>query len=572
MGNLRARAAACGIEPGYHDYTGEWQPAPDKTLQLLVDALEPEFESLPALDEPWATVGAQRCYPPPGRRLWGWSLQLYALRSTASWGMGDLSDLRVFGERARREQGTNTLMVNPIGASTPGAGMQPSPYFPGSRIFRNPVYLGIDELAGSSAVADALRPAARRMNSSERIDRDAVWALKRPALRALFDDFKGSGSFDRYRAQQGPPLKDYSTFTAIAERHGADWRTWPDELSAPGASGVESFRRDHENAVEFHSYLQWLIDEQLAEAAGVTGLINDLPVGVDPAGADAWVFRGAFAEGFHVGAPPDDFNRRGQDWGAAPFHPARLASMHYEPFIRTIRAAFKHAAGLRIDHVMGLFRLFWIPHGCDPTEGTYVRYPAGALLDLLAAESQRARAFVVGEDLGTVEDGVREALRARDVLSYRLLIFEPSAHSIPAESMAAVSTHDLPTIAGVWTGSDLEDQRQAGVLPAPELLNEMRQRLATASGCEQDAAVPEVVQRAYSSLAATEARIVTVTPEDALGETRRPNMPGTIDTWPNWCIPLPATLEEFFGSTRVRQLAGALRGLGRDPAGSANVQ
>ncbi|MEX2587266.1 MAG: 4-alpha-glucanotransferase [Actinomycetota bacterium] len=570
MSNLRARAAACGIEPGYHDSTGEWQAAPVETLRRLLEALEPGIESLPPLDEPWIPDAAERCHLPGNLRAWGWSLQLYALRSAASWGIGDLGDLAVFARRARREQGAGLVMVNPLGASTPGAHMQPSPYLPSSRVFRNPVYLGLDQLADTPAPEDPLRGAVGRLNASELIDRDAVWALKLPALAALFDNFEGSESFDRYRAEEGTPLADFATFSAIAEQHGADWRAWPADLQAPTAPGVEPFRRRHPDAVLFHSYLQWLIDEQLSLAAQEAGLINDLPVGIDPAGADAWVFRGAFAEGFNIGAPPDDFNRRGQNWGAAPFHPARLAAMHYEPFIRTIRAAFRHTAGLRIDHVMGLFRLFWIPHGCDPIEGTYVRYPARALLDLLAAESRRAQAFVVGEDLGTVQDGVREALAARDVLSYRLLIFEPSVESLPRNSMATVSTHDLPTVAGIWTGSDLDDQNRAEVLSAPQTLGEMRGRLAAASGLPHGAAVSEVVQSVYSSLAATDARIVTATPEDALGEPRRPNMPGTVDSWPNWCIPLPKTMEEFFDSPGVQQLAETLTGRGRDPGGSAN--
>lgn len=569
MTDLLARAAACGIEAGYHDYTGRWQPAPEATLERILEALEPDREALPALDRSWSPPGALRCHLPKDLRGWGWAVQLYGVRSNRSWGIGDLGDLSAFVARAT-EQGASFVMYSPLGAPAPGNPMQTSPYFPGSRTYRNPVYLAIDHVAGYGPELDHLRVRGRRLNNSALVDRDAVWAIKASALEHLFGRFAGHNSFDRYCAEGGAPLEHFATFCALGESHGPDWSSWPPDLHRPGGRAVAEFRDNHRRQVEFHKYLQWLLDVQLAGAASNGGLINDLPVGIDPAGADAWVFRGAFAEGFSVGAPPDEFNRGGQDWGAAPLHPARLAALDYEPFRRTIRAALRHACGLRIDHVMGLFRLFWIPHGCDPTEGTYVRYPAAALLDVLAEESRSAEAFVVGEDLGTVEPGVREALHARNVLSYRLLIFEPDLEQVPEEALAAVTTHDLPTVPGIWSGSDAADQERAAVVPAPDALADMRSRLAAATGCREGDPVEEVVERVYCALSSGRARLVAVAPEDLAGQTRRPNMPGTTDTWPNWCIPLPLTLEDFFASTRVLRLARCLTDRARTPRAPAS--
>ena len=253
----------------------------------------------------------------------------------------------------------------------------------------------------------------------------------------------------------------------LAEQFGRDWREWPDKYRHPGNPEVVRFGKIQRRRVRFHQWVQWLVDRQLAAASSAVPVMHDMALGVDPAGADAWMWQDVFALGMSVGAPPDEFNTRGQDWGVPPFNPWALRAAGYRPFVETIRAALRHAGGLRLDHVMGLFRQWWVPAGASAADGVYVRYPAGDLLDIVALECQRAGAYAVGEDLGTVEDEVRTELRARGVLSYKVLWFEDRPPSeYPVQALASVSTHDLPTVAGMWTGSDLDDQRKLGMEPA----------------------------------------------------------------------------------------------------------
>ncbi len=336
-----------------------------------------------------------RCHLPRGLRAWGWAVQLYAARSRESWGIGDLADLGRLGRWSRRDLGAGLLLVNPLGAATPVTPLQPSPYCPTSRRFRHPIYLRIEEVPGAdSARLDLEKLAAqgRALDAERRIDRDAVYRLKLSALERLWSRFEGDGAFDRYRAEQGEALAGFATFCALAERHGRDWRGWPGEVRRPDALGVARFRLERAERVRFHQWLQWLVDGQLARASAEIPMMHDLPVGVDPGGADAWAWQDVLSTGATVGAPPDLYNTRGQDWGLPPFVPHRLAEVGYRPFVETIRANLRHAGGLRIDHVMGLFRLYWIPKGMSPTEGAYVRYPADDLLAIVALESHRAGA------------------------------------------------------------------------------------------------------------------------------------------------------------------------------------
>src|SRR5438876_10868825 len=367
------------------------------------------------------------CHLPEGLRTWGWAAQLYGVRSVESWGIGDLADLRRLA-RWSVELGAGALLINPLGASIPVLPQEPSPYFPSSRRYRNPIYLRIEEVPGAAephADIERLAGLGRALTADRRIDRDQVYRLKLEALGRLWSRFGGDPAFEGYCAAEGAGLVDFATFSALAEHHGRGWHGWPEEHRHPASPGVARFRAAHEDRVRFHQWLQWLADEQLRQAAESLRVIQDLPIGVDANGADAWAWQDLMALGVSVGAPPDDFSPRGQDWGLPPFIPHRLRSARYEPFIQTIRAALRHAGGLRIDHVMGLFRLFWIPRGMTAADGAFVRYPVDDLLAIVALESHRARAFVVGEDLGTVEGGVRERLAAQRVLSYRLLWFEP---------------------------------------------------------------------------------------------------------------------------------------------------
>ncbi|HEX9992792.1 MAG TPA: 4-alpha-glucanotransferase [Acidimicrobiales bacterium] len=505
-------------------------------------------------------VAPRRCHLPADLRTWGLTVQLYAARSRTSWGLGDLADLRRIGEWSAGA-GAGMLAVNPLHGALPLPAQQPSPYYPSSRRYRNPLYLRVEEVPGAAEVADVERLAAagRGLNGDRRIDRDEVFALKSAALEALWERFPGDPAFDRWLAERGDDLAGYATFCALCEHHGSGWNEWPEEHRRPGSPAVGAFARSNDRRVGYHGWLQWLLDRQVQAAGEATPLVHDLAIGVDPAGADAWQWQEVLATGVRVGAPPDEFNTTGQDWGLPPFVPWRLRAAGYDPFVQTVRSGLRHAGGLRFDHVMGLFRLFWIPEGRSPADGTYVRYHATDLLDILALESVRAGAFVVGEDLGTVEPWIREALTDRGVLSYRLLWFEegdPSGY--PRQALAAVTTHDLPTVAGLWTGSDLEVQRELDLEPNEESTAKMRDRLATMVGADDDTPVGDVVVGAYRLLATAPSMVLSATLDDALGVEERPNVPGTISEWPNWSLGLPVPLEDALASEQVKAVADAL--------------
>jgi 4-alpha-glucanotransferase len=588
---------AWGVAPGYHDIEGRWVQANSETVSRVLSAMGAEGHpspggavviragQAPSLDcpaeivtEDGAVMSAQTALPPdlpigyhtlrrvgdgsetrlivsPGRchlpadlRAWGWAAQLYAVRSRRSWGIGDLADLRELG-RWGACLAAQTLLVNPLDAPLPGLPQEPSPYHPSSRRFRNPLYIRVEEVPGAERLGEHLAPlarAARDLNRQRLIERDRVFPLKMQALEELFASFEDSAEFRCYRHTEGRGLTDHATFCALYEIQGSPWQSWPAELRHPDLPAVRRFREDQRCRVRFHEWLQWLLDRQLATAAREIGLVHDLPIGVRADGADAWAWQDVFPAGISVGAPPDPFNREGQDWAVPPFDPWRLRKAGYEPFIQTLRAAFRHGVGLRVDHVMGLFRLFWIPAGMGPAQGVYVRYPHRELLDILSLESRRAGAFVVGEDLGTVEDLVREEMVERQILSYFLMWFQdrPPAEYRP-ESLAALTTHDLPTLAGIWEGTDPDET--------------VRQRLLRHTGVSNGQPTEEVVAAAHRALASSPSRVLAATLEDALGVAERPNRPGTTVEWPNWSLALPLMLEDLRRDPRPVRLAGLLR-------------
>jgi 4-alpha-glucanotransferase len=532
-------------------------------------------------------VAPGRCHLPAelegGGRAWGWAAQLYAVRSRASWGIGDLGDLAGL-LAATAPLGAGFALLNPLHAAMP---TEPSPYNPSSRVFRNPLYLHIEdvpELAGldprDRARVEALARAGQTLLDKDRIDRPAVYRLKDEALRLAQAALgRAPGRRDglaAYRAAT-PNLERFATFCALQHVHGQDWRTWPAAYRHPGRPEVGAFGEQHHLEVAYHAWLQWLLDEQLAAVRpgwGQLGVVNDLAIGFAPDGFDAWSFQDELAAGMSVGAPPDPLGPRGQDWGLPAFVPDRLTAGGYAPFAQTIRAGMAHAAGLRIDHVMGLFRLFWIPEGAEPAQGTYVRYPADDLLGVLALESAAAQALVVGEDLGTVEPGVRERLAAEGVLSYRLAWFEHGpadgrrrAADYPRLALAATTTHDLPTVAGFFSGTDIDHLYDIGVATpgGPEQADQEAQRESLCRLLEEEGllapderSVPAIVAALYGFLARTPSMLVAATLEDAVESHDRPNVPGTIDQRPNWSLPLPVPLDDLAADPRVRRLAGIL--------------
>ncbi len=492
-------------------------------------------------------VSPGRCWLPEGWRAWGWTVQLYATRSRHSWGIGDLADLRAVREWAQTLR-AGFLLVNPLHAVAPTLPQEASPYLPATRRYRNPLYLRVEEVPGVDRVdlSDLSRP-GRALDGERVIDRDRVWRLKREALERIFAAGGGDDArFGRWRRSEGPSLEEFATWCTLAEEHGPSWLDWPAPAQDPHGDAVAAFAERRADRVSFHAWLQWLLDEQLRSASGDLTVIQDLPIGVSGGGADAWAWQDTMAAGVKVGAPPDAFNAAGQDWGSPPLTPWRLRRAEYRPFIESVRATMAAAGGVRIDHVMGLFRLWWVPEGALPGAGAYVRYPSEDLLDIVALESHRARSVVVGEDLGTVEPGVREALADQNMLSYRLLWFEQEDPADwPVKALAAVTTHDLPTVAGLWSGSDVEEQRRYTDAGDEELQQGRRALLERLrGGVPADASVDEVVQAAHRRLGRAPCTLLAATLDDAVAEERRPNIPGVVDR-DNWSISLPVTVEDL---------------------------
>ncbi|KAA6217700.1 4-alpha-glucanotransferase [Streptomyces filamentosus] len=540
--------------------------------------------------------------PEPGARAYGLLVQLYSLLSERSWGMGDLGDLRDLVSWAGRAHGAGFVQVNPLHAGVPGAPSDPSPYRPSSRRFPDPVHLRIERIPeyahldpGRREELDRILAAAAELREGvlakgAEIDRDAVWALKLRALELVAAVEPGPGrraELHDFLAERGRALEDHATYQALAERHGPRWRSWPEELRTPdGAAAAVRADAELTARVDFHCRLAWLTDRQLGEAADAAreagmavGIVHDLAVGVHPEGSDTWARQGDFAAGMSVGAPPDAFNSRGQDWGLPPWRPDALAAAGYAPYRGLLRELLRHAGALRIDHVMGLFRLWWVPEGKEPTEGTYVRYDAEAMLAVLVLEAHRAGALVVGEDLGTVEPGVREALAARGVLGTSVLWFERDWAAgdapLPPEAwrpgcVATATTHDLPSTAARLSGDhvllrhrlgllggDLTRERAADAAETAEWLALLQRLGLLPEGPGDEAAEIRAVHR---FLARTPARLVGVWLPDLVGDRRPQNLPGTWDEYPNWRLPVagpggqPLTLERIASSPRAHAL------------------
>ncbi len=541
---------------------------------VLEDGTEADLPA--ALPLGYHRVGATTVIVTPDRlravpRAWGWMVQLYALRSEESWGMGDYADLATIARRSSVELDAGVLLVNPVQAISPTHPVERSPYSPASRRYQNPIYLRVTATAAYADADQRTREAVlalRPDNHTELIDYDAVWSAKAAALELLWPHHH-----DRVDLDADPALRDFATFCALAERHGPDWRTWPEALRDPATALADPER------VAFHAWLQQLCRAQLDdvrlaahESGMAVGVIHDLPVGVHPGGADTWAQRGTFAPNVTVGAPPDAFNQQGQNWGLPPWRPDRLAALGYAPFREMLRSVLRHADGIRVDHVAGLWRLWWIPPGESPGRGTYVRYDAEAMLGVLALEAHRAGAVVVGEDLGTVEDQVTETLHDRGMLSSAVLWFqrdydEPGHPLVPPEkwtssAMASISTHDLPTVAGFLAAEHVRVRAELGLFDGPvegeysaaELERHQLVELMTQEGVPTD----DLVAAFHTLLAKAPSVLLLTSPQDALGEVRQPNLPGTVDQYPNWRIPLPVTLEEFFADEHVRAVVAAL--------------
>jgi 4-alpha-glucanotransferase len=590
----RARAeAAAGHLPGTIAAARD-RPYPLPGAGVLVDeagarravsgeipaGLEPGWYFLEIGEQRTTVVVAPAALADPARG-WGWMLQLYALHSRGSWGIGDLGDLRGFIDWTGREQGASAVLLNPLHAITPVPPVQPSPYTPSSRRFGTPLALSVTELDAYGradptvrAEVDALRP----VTVGDRIEHDRVWAAKRAALELLWR------SEGRPVPRDGAAdLEEFATFCALAERYGARWSRWPQGLRHPGGPDVAAARRELAPRVAFHGWLQQQVQQQLAgvrDAGRVAGVrvVHDLAVGCDPEGADGWALQDVLALGVRVGAPPDSFSQRGQDWGLPPWRPDRLDATGYAAYRDLLRALLRQADGLRIDHVAGLWRLWWVPPGDSPDRGTYVHYDADVMLAVLALEASRGGALVIGEDLGTVEPEVTDGLAARNMLGSAVLWFArdldaPGQPMLAPErwaerSVATVSTHDLPTASGFLRAEHVRARAELGLLDdvaaeeasagvdRSELVELLREQgLVTG----EDPGEEQLVVAMHALLARSRSRLVLVSPYDVVGEVRQPNLPGTVDEYPNWRLPLPLSLEDLRTDPRVRTVVDTLR-------------
>ncbi len=557
-----------GITDGYFDVGGDWHPTRDDVRAALRDAMgDPvqgpprwfvaegaaptlqgrcdvvledgssvlDLDALPA-DLP---LGYHRLIPhdggpetalvvhparcPSASRAWGVAAQVYALWSERSWGIGDLDDVRTLAMRVARAGGRYVLL-SPLHPPAPTEHPEPSPYFATSRIWLNPLLL---PMVGE-------RPPELRCSPGTLVDRDAVWAHKRTLLWERFQAERTRERWRSWAAAHDEGLVDFSRWCALAEELGPRWREWPEWARHPRSAGLREAFTDPERAAraDFHVWLQWLTGSGL-ELTGRAGaeLIADLAIGFAPDGADAWTFQDDLALDVRVGAPPDLFNPAGQDWGLPPFVPGRLRAGGYRPFIATLRGALAGMAGLRIDHVMGLFRQYWIPPGGGPADGAYVRFPADELLALVALEAHRGGAFVVGEDLGTVEDEVREMLARTGLIGTKVVWFESEPPSRwPEHHLATVTTHDLPTVAGVWTGADSDPR--------------FRERLRAITGLPDGTPVATVTAAVHRALLASPAELRLLAADDLAGAVLRANRPGTVEPR-NWCLRLPLPVDDL---------------------------
>jgi 4-alpha-glucanotransferase len=609
---LIQRAEAAGIATRYENWRHQQVEVPEETLRAILTALAeaPAGTGEPAAPEPAGVEapsgagqgsGAEARAPEAGGRAWGFAVQLYSVRSRGSWGHGDLHDLAELAAWSARELGAGFVLVNPLHAAEPQPPLSPSPYLPMTRRYSSPLYLRIDDIPEYGRLPPATRtriealaaPLRARNTSPGLIDRDEVWAAKRMALELIRQvplTPQRQAAFDAYLEQEGAHLRCWASWCALAEQHGPDWRKWPAELRDRDGGLAATASGRLASAASFHAWLQWLVDDQLAAAqdaavaAGMAhGVIHDLAVGVHPGGADAWAYQDLLVTGISVGAPPDSFNQRGQNWAQPPWHPQRLAAAGFRPLAELFAAAFRHAGGLRIDHVMGLTRLWWVPDGMTADRGAYIRYEHQGTVAALVGEARAAGALAIGEDLGTVDDWIRSYLAEHAVLGTTMAWFaaEPDGSPLrPAhwrrDCMATVGTHDVPTVAGFLTGAQVTERARLGLLTTSE--QEERDSSAASMTAWQDALeaaglltaggrdrLADFTVAMYGYLARTPAVLLGVSLADAVGDVRSQNIPGTSTEYPNWRIPLcdetgaPVLLEELPAVPLLQSVTRAVR-------------
>lgn len=559
-------------------------------------------------------VCPSRAYEPAwlqSGRAAGIAISLYGLRSQRNWGCGDTTDLKALTDWVAERTGTSFIALNPLHAIPNRQPYNTSPYLPNSLFYRNPIYLDIEAIPDFTACPRAAAlfqsPGVRKeiaaLRAAELVEYERVYALKLRFLKLLFEAFLAewrentprTAQLKRYIEKEGDLLHRFavhSTLDQAIHKKCPDvwnWKGWPEEYQDPESSATQAFAKRHWRSVLFYKYTQWQLDLQLASAQqhaierGLSiGLYHDLALATDRLGSDLWAHRDFFVSGCRVGAPPDGFSPKGQDWGFPPPNSDRHVEDGYNLFAESIRKNCRHGGALRIDHVMRFFRLYWIPDGMEATVGTYVRDRFEALLSILALESVRNQVIVIGEDLGTVPDEAREVLHRFGILSYRLLYFEQDNNGrfrppqdYPRDALVSATTHDLPTLAGFWLGRDIEARREAGLLPDEGAYQSMRadrarekQKLLdllvslklVPDWFPRDAAqVPELVGELHNAivgfLASTPSKLMLLNQEDLLKQAEQQNLPGSTAEYPNWRRKMKCTVEELWTSAEIRDFA-----------------
>lgn len=538
------------------------------------------------------------------RRLWGVAAQLYLLRSTRNWGIGDFTDLRKLVELVGG-LGGDVVGLNPLHSLFVDNPEHASPYSPESRLLLNVLYIDVEavpELADSTETraliaSEGYQQRLAECRAAALVDYVGVAELKLQALKLLFECCRMEPhsarwrEFERYRVSAGRAFEQNCLFEALRQHFAAitgklaDWHTWPADYQSPTSPSVALFAEEHAGTVTLYAWLQWLADQQLAAASAAAknmevGLYRDLAVGTDSSGAGTWSNPDAVVSAAHVGAPPDIFNPAGQDWGLPPFHPGVLYETGYRDFIDLVRANMRHAGGLRIDHIMAFQHLYWVPAGKSPREGAYVQYPLEDLVGIIALESERQRCLVVGEDLGTVPAGFRERMMEANILSYRVLFFEQDMHSgvfhpphsYPQLALAVSGSHDLPTVRGWWEETDIEIKERLHLFPDESPASDARARrerdrneLVRALRAEgllpQDGLIEmeELTSAVHAYLARSSALIAIAQMDDITAETEPVNVPATSGEHPNWKRRLSVNAEQLAEYPRLLRLAEVFR-------------
>jgi 4-alpha-glucanotransferase len=573
-------------------------------------------------------VAPRQCYVPTslevGRRYWGLALQLYSLASDRNWGCGDFTDLNQLVEWAGKHLGASLIGLNPLHAIRNTAPLHTSPYAPYNRLAINELYIDLERLPEFYGSEDAqaqyrspeFQAKLKALRENRRVDYDAIAQSKRTMLDLAYRQFLKeaySGTepnlepktaraklLERFIQAEGEPLELYATFQTLEEERRmiqsktVTWQEWPKQFLSPG-SAVREYGKRHRKRIRFFQYIQWVASEQLnevrrtAEAAGLPiGIYNDLALGAEGTGAEAWMYQSVMALGADCGAPPDAFAPRGQNWGLPPVNPVALRPTRYELLIQLLRKNMRFGGAIRLDHVMALCRLFWIPKGQSATEGTYVHYPFEDLLAIIALESHRSKTVVIGEDLGTVPDWVRDQLTKARVLSYRVFYFErrgdgswKSPGEYPQQALAVAGTHDLPTLTGFWSGEDIQLRAGLGAFPdeagrrqaleerqrdKERMLAALKQESLLPDGMTDDPATvpamtPALCRAIHAYLARSSAWLVLANLEDGLEEISQTNLPGTVENHPNWRRKYASRMDKLMEDARLRELGATLRSI-----------